>query len=55
MDRRKDDTGREDGVGELEECIITEMKAFVEGTAEVAQGVEIVGRFHSGSFCYHQL
>jgi hypothetical protein len=31
------------------------MEAFVQSTAEVLQGAEVVGRFHGGSFCYRQL
>jgi hypothetical protein len=50
-----DNTGRKYGVGKLEECISAAMEAFVEGAAELAQGIEVVGRSHGGSFCYPQL
>ena len=54
VDRRGDDTGRKYGIGKFEECIGAAMEAFVEGAAEVAQGVEVVRRSHDGSFCYRQ-
>ena len=46
MDRRGYDTGRKDGIAEFEGCISAAMEAFVEGAAEVTQGVEIVGGSH---------
>jgi hypothetical protein len=48
-------TGRKYGVSKLEECISAAMEAFVEGAAELAQGIEAIGRFHGGSFCYRQV
>jgi hypothetical protein len=48
-------TGRKYGVSKLEECLSAAMEAFVEGAAELAQGIEAIGRFHGGSFCYRQV
>jgi hypothetical protein len=39
----------------LKSAISAAMEAFVEGAAKLAQGVEVVGRFHGGSFCYRKL
>jgi hypothetical protein len=51
VDRRGEDVGCEDGVGDFEQSVGTSIETLVERVAEGAQGFKSIARFHSGAFC----
>jgi hypothetical protein len=51
VDRRREDTGREDGIGEFEERIGAAIETLVEQIAEGVQGLKGSIRLHSEAFC----
>jgi hypothetical protein len=52
VDRRRDNTGCEDSLGEFEQSVGVAIEALVEGVTEGAQSVKgSGGRFHSEAFC----
>ncbi len=52
MNRRRDYARRQDGVGEVEECIGAALEAPIERVTETTQAVESIRGFHSEAFCY---